>query len=87
MAQIIYMLCAVMSVACCVLLFRSYQLSHTSLLLWSSVCFGFLAANNIFLFVDLVVFPELDIGGPFWRTLSGALAGAVLLFGLIWEVA
>ncbi|MGE0763369.1 MAG: DUF5985 family protein [Bdellovibrionales bacterium] len=86
MAEFVYALCTFMSLACTFLLFRSHQQNRGSLLLWSSLCFGLLALNNTFLFFDLVIFPELDIGGPLWRGLSGALAGSVLLFGLIWEV-
>lgn len=87
MAETIYMLCAVTSVACAYCLFRSYFKTKSSLLLWSSVCFGFLALNNVLLFVDLVILPDLDFGGPLWRSASSAIAGAVLLMGLIWEVA
>lgn len=86
MAETVYGLCALMSVVCAIMLFRGYRATRTQLLLWSSLCFGFVALNNIFLFFDLVVFPDLDLHGPFWRNFLGATAGSLMLFGLIWEV-
>ena len=47
-ATIVYVLCFLTSVACAWLLGRSYQRGRTRLLLWSSVCFGFLAADRCF---------------------------------------
>lgn len=86
MVEVVYLLCAIMSVVCAYLLFRGYQDGKTRLLLWSSLCFGFLAITNITLVVDLVIFPQLDFSGVIWRNLTGAIAGCLLLFGLIWEV-
>jgi hypothetical protein len=86
MAELVYVTCALMSCACAVLLFRGYRRSASHLLLWSAICFGILALNNSVLVVDMIVLPEVDIGGPFWRNLLSASAGSVLLFGLIWEV-
>lgn len=71
------------SVACLVLLFRAYAASGVRLLLWSGLCFVFLSANNLLLFLDLVVFPDFDLR-PY--RLFAALLGAVfLLYGFIWE--
>ncbi len=86
MAEIIYMLCAIMSVVCAFLLYRSYRSTKARLLLWSGICFGLLAANCIFLFVDMVIFPEVYLHGPLLRQGLGAASGLVLLFGLIWEL-
>jgi hypothetical protein len=55
------------------------------LLLWTGVAFTFIAINNLILFVDMVIFPNLDFSGGFFRVLSGTIGGCVLLFGLIWE--
>ena len=57
--------------------------------MWSSLCFVGLALNNILLFVDKVVLPDVtSLGGvpfPIWRSLA-ALAGlALLLYGLVWD--
>lgn len=86
MAEYVYFLCALTSVACATFLFRGFRKSHSRLLLWSSLSFGLLAFNNIVLFVDVILLPNLDFGGIYLRNASGALAGSLLLFGLIWEV-
>lgn len=80
----VYVLCFLTSAACAWLLGRSYARSRMRLLLWSSVCFAFLAANNLALVFDLVVWPD-DIDLRIVR-LSLALAAVVsLLWGFVWE--
>lgn len=86
MAESVYVLCALMSFACAFLLLRAHSVSGSRLLLWSGLCFGFLALNNIVLVVDLVILPEIDFQGSIWRNGIGAVAGSLLLFGLIWEL-
>jgi len=54
------------------------------LLLWSALCFTFLAANNLLVIIDLLVLPSVDL--RLLRLLLSFAAGAVLLFGLIWDV-
>jgi hypothetical protein len=85
MAEIVYALCAILSSACAYLLFKGYQESKSKLLMWSCLSFCFLALNNVILFVDVVLLPTIDFGGVSWRTIAGAIAGSLLLFGLIWE--
>jgi len=83
MAEAVYALCAATSVTCALLLLRGYAASRARLLFWASLCFAGLALNNILLFVDLVLIPQVDLS-----ELRGAVALAalvVLLFGLIWE--
>jgi hypothetical protein len=83
MAEAVYLLCALTSAVCAVLLIRSFRQNRGRLLLWSSLCFIGLALNNILLFVDLVVVPSIDLS--IWRS-STALAGLLtLIFGLVWE--
>ena len=83
MAEAVYILCALASIACAVLLLRGWARTGGRLLLWSGVCFAGLAANNLLLFADLVLFPHLNL--TMWRSVS-ALAGVLmLLFGLVWE--
>jgi Family of unknown function (DUF5985) len=83
MATLVYALCALTSVACAVLLLRGYRSTGVRLLLWSGLCFGGLALNNLLLVIDKRVAPTLDLS--LWRTLP-ALAGiALLLYGLVWE--
>jgi hypothetical protein len=83
MAEAVYLLCALASLACAVLLWRGYRRSRARLLLWSSLCFAGLTANNVLLFVDKVMIPDMNLS--LWRS-SAALAGVLLLiYGLIWD--
>jgi hypothetical protein len=80
---ILYVLAVLTCLACTVLLFRGYAASGLRLLLWSALCFVFLTANNLLLFFDLIVLPDLDL--RLWR-LAAALAGLLfLLYGFIFE--
>jgi hypothetical protein len=87
MAETVYFLSAITSLACALMLFRGYLRSQTRLLLWSSLCFVGLTLNNFLLFFDLVIIPDVDLSLPIWRSIA-ALAGLMLLiYGLIWDVA
>ena len=83
MPSLVYSLCAVTSVWCAVLLLLRYRVQRERLLLWSALCFGGLALNNLLLFADYVVFPALDFS--LYRSAAAAAAMLVLLAGLIWE--
>jgi hypothetical protein len=83
MGPLIYSLCALASLACCILLWRGYSTSRARLLFWSSACFALLTLNNVLLVVDKVVFPEVDL--KLWRLLAAFCAVCLLLFSLIWE--
>ena len=83
MAAGVYVLCALTSTFCAVLLLRAYRLRRARLLFWSSLCFVGLALNNILLFVDLIVVPQIDLLPA--RNVAALLALAVMLFGLIWD--
>jgi hypothetical protein len=83
MADAVFLLCAVTSLACAVLLLRGFARNRVSLLLWSSLCFVGLAVNNVLLVVDLVVIPDQDL--LLFRNLSGFVALALLVFGLVWD--
>ena len=80
---IVYILCFLTSAACAWLLGRSYGASGTRLLMWSSVCFAFLAANNLVLVLDLVIWPHLDLRVP--RLLLSLLAVTSLIWGFVWD--
>lgn len=84
--KIVCLLCALMSFGCALALVRGYLKDRTTLLLWSSLCFVGLALSNSFLFFDLVLYPEMDLWGSFWRALLTAISGSLLLYGLIWEL-
>jgi hypothetical protein len=81
---VLFLLAALTSIACMVLLLRGYARTGLRLLFWSGLCFVFLSVNNVLLFVDTMIFPtEVDL--RLWRLLS-ALAGiACLLYAFIWE--
>jgi hypothetical protein len=83
-AEAVYILCALTSIVCAVLLLRGYRATRTRLLFWVSLCFVFLALNNVIMYIDLVVLPaQVDL---FWYRNAAALIGmAVLVFGLTWE--
>ena len=86
MAEAVYALCALTSIACAVMLLRGYFRGRARFLLWSSLCFLGLMINNVMLFLDKdkLLFQSIDLS----QTLRGlpALAGlALLLYGLIWD--
>lgn len=83
MAQVVYVLCALTSIACAVLLISGHRRSRSPLLLWSSLCFAGLAANNALLVVDRVIVDTVDLST--WRLVPAVVGVAVLVFGLVWE--
>ncbi|HEY7890473.1 MAG TPA: DUF5985 family protein [Steroidobacteraceae bacterium] len=84
MAEAVYILCALTSILCAILLYRGYRANRTRLLFWSSLAFLLLAINNVVLCIDLVILPSLP--DLFWYRTGVALAAMLLLlFGLVWE--
>ncbi len=79
----VYLLCVAASAACAILLGRSYLRSRNKLLMWSSLCFVFLAANNLVVVIDLVVLPAIDL--RLLRHLLSLGAVLTLLIGFIWS--
>lgn len=81
----VYLLCACASILVGLLLFLNYRRTRVRFLLWSSLCFLFFAANNVLLFLDMVILVDgADLSVI--RTVP-ALAGIlVLLYGFIWDV-
>lgn len=81
---IVYFLCFATSATCAWLLARNYRKARAPLLLWSALCFVFLAANNFVVIVDLVLTtPDSDF--RLIRLLLSLAAVGVLLFGFIWR--
>lgn len=70
------------SLACILLLFRGYAASRVRLLFWSALCFVFLAANNLFLVLDLAN-PDIDFRPH--RLITALLGVSLLLYGFIQE--
>ncbi len=83
MAGIVYLLCALVACGCSSLLFRSYRRGRSRLLLWSSFCFASLTLNNAITFVDLVLFPDVDLF--VLRNVTALVGMTLLLYGLIWD--
>ena len=83
MAEAVYILCALTSLACAVLLLRGYARRRTGLLLWSGLCFTGFFVNNTMLFLDKVVITEVDLG--ILRALSGLIGLMFLVYGLVSE--
>ena len=81
---IVYFLCFLSSTLCFYLLMTGFRQQRERLLLWSSLCFGLLALNNLLVFVDIIVLPDANLV-PF-RSLTALAAVALLLYGFIWEI-
>ncbi|HEY3585402.1 MAG TPA: DUF5985 family protein [Casimicrobiaceae bacterium] len=83
MAAVVYILCAVTSVLCAILLARGYLVSRTRLLMWSAGCFALLGVNNILLVADRVIWKGTDLALA--RGVAGLAALVVLVLGLVWD--
>ena len=78
---VLFALALLTSAACMVLLYRAYRETRLRILLWSALCFVCLTANNLLLFIEVIVLPTIDLRVP--RNLT-ALAGMMfLLYGFI----
>ena len=82
MGPAVYILGALTSLICAVLLLRGYRRGKRKLLLWSGVCFAGLTVSNSLVFVDLVILPDVNL--YLFRLVTAAVAMLVLLYGLIW---
>jgi hypothetical protein len=83
MAPIAYGLGVLTSIFCAFLLIRGYLRQRTALLLWCSLCFVGLALNNVILFIDIFVVPEVSLEA--WRNGTALASLVLMLIGLIWE--
>ena len=79
----IYLLCVLTAIACTWLQLRGYWRTRTRLLLWSAICFGFLAVNSFIVLVELLVFPGINL--QVLRHVASLIAVGSLLVGLAWE--
>ena len=83
MGPAVYVLGILTTLACAILLLRGFARTRKRLLVWSGFCFVGLTISNILRFLDLVVFPEVDL--YLWRLLAGTVAMVLLVYGLIWD--
>jgi hypothetical protein len=81
LGQIVYILCALTSAACMFLLFGRYRKTKVGLLFWSAAAFFAFTLNNILLYVDLVLVPDIDF--VVLRNSINLVGVSVLLYGLI----
>ena len=83
MAAAVYVLCALTSIACAVLLLRGWRARGVRLLLWSGLGFVGFALGNVFLVLDAVMMPE--VGLSLGRSLPVIAGLLVLIYGLVWD--
>ena len=79
----LYVIAVLSSGVCAVLLLRGYFQRRVRLLMWSGICFVGLTVNNIALFLDLVVFPAIDL--RLMRLVPALIGMTFLLYGFIWD--
>ena len=82
MGQAVYILCALTSLGCTLILIGRYRKTRVDLLFWSAIAFLLLTVTNVLLFVDLVI-----LGAGFdlslFRNGSTLLGTLLLLYVLI----
>lgn len=79
----LYLVAALTSLGCTILLTREYLVRRYRLLLWSATSFVGLTLNNVLLVVDRALFPSVDLRPV---RLGAALIGMLfLLYGFVWE--
>lgn len=83
MATAVYLLCALTSLACAVLLLRGYRQRGVRLLLHSGLAFVGFTVGNTMLVLDVMVVPGADL--TLLRSLPVLLGLLVLLYGLVWD--
>lgn len=84
MASVVYVLIALITLLCAILLIRGYRSGRKKLLLWSGLCFVGLTVSNVLLFIDLAVYPtSLDL--YMYRLSTAAASMLLLVYGLVWE--
>jgi hypothetical protein len=71
------------SLASSVLLFRALRRNSSKLLFWSALCFLGMAANNLMLYIDLMVGPNMDLS--LLDDGVSVVSSLLLVYGLIWD--
>lgn len=79
----VFLLCAATCMLCAVMLFRGHARTRVPLLFWSGLCFTGLMIDNLMLYADLFMLPDVSL--VIWRKAPGFIALVLLNYGLIWE--
>jgi uncharacterized membrane protein len=80
----VYVLCAATALLCAGLLLGNYRRTGVRLLLWCGMFFVAMTLENVLLFADVVIVPEIDL--IWWRRGIALVGVAVLVYGLINEI-
>ena len=83
MAELIYGLCTLLSLAIAAMLWRQHRRAPTRMIYWTALCFSGLALSNLLLVLDKFVIPEVDL--RVLRHSVSLLSIGMLLFGLVYE--
>lgn len=83
MSGVVYILCAATSFLCTVMLLRGYRQTGVRLLFWSAICFLGLTLDNVLLYADLVIVPDMNL--TLFRRGTALVALMSLVFGLVWD--
>lgn len=85
-ADAVYLLCALTSLICGLMLLRGYWHTRTPLLAWTAVCFFGLFVNNLMVLIDLdtIVFSQVT-NLSVWRLVPACIGLSALCYGLIAE--
>jgi hypothetical protein len=83
MAQIVYILTALTSLVCALLLARAYRRSPVPLLFWSALCFAAITLSNILLILDMMFISQVSLATA--RAAMSLFAMGLLLYGLIFK--
>lgn len=65
------------------MLLRGYNQTKVRLLFWSAICFFGLTLDNILLYADLILIPDVDLA--VYRRAAALIALMSLIIGLIWD--
>jgi hypothetical protein len=82
-AAAVYVLCALTSLACAVLLLRGFRQRGVRLLLYSGLAFVGFALGNAMLVVDRLMVPTVDLA--LVRSLPVLAGLVVLIYALVWD--
>ncbi len=81
---VLYLPAILTSLRSTVLLFRAYLDSRLRILLWSALCFVCLTANNVLLFVDVILLP-VTVDLRVYRHAASLIGMLFMLYGFIRE--